>query len=59
MDFDTDPDAAAASRRKVFDMAATDRVLVTGMHLHFPGFSHLARSGSAYRLIPAAWEQAL
>jgi glyoxylase-like metal-dependent hydrolase (beta-lactamase superfamily II) len=59
MDFDTDPDAAAASRRKVFDMAVTDRVLVTGMHLHFPGFSHLVRSGSAYRLIPAAWEQAL
>jgi hypothetical protein len=29
------------------------------MHLHFPGFSHLVRSGSAYRLIPAAWEQAL
>jgi glyoxylase-like metal-dependent hydrolase (beta-lactamase superfamily II) len=59
MDFDTDKDAAAASRRKVFDMAATDRLLVTGMHLHFPGFSHLVRSGSAYRLIPAAWEQAL
>jgi glyoxylase-like metal-dependent hydrolase (beta-lactamase superfamily II) len=59
MDFDTDKDAAAASRRKVFDMAATDRLLVAGMHLHFPGFSHLVRSGSAYRLIPAAWEQAL
>jgi glyoxylase-like metal-dependent hydrolase (beta-lactamase superfamily II) len=57
MDFDTDPEMAAASRRRVFDMAATDRLLVTGMHLHFPGFSHLVRSGSAYRLIPAAlWD---
>ena len=59
MDFDTDKDAAAASRRKVFDMVATDRLLVTGMHLHFPGFAHLVRSGSGYRLIPTAWEQAL
>ena len=59
MEFDTDKDAAAASRRKVFDMVATDRLLVTGMHLHFPGFAHLVRNGNGYRLIPAAWEQAL
>jgi glyoxylase-like metal-dependent hydrolase (beta-lactamase superfamily II) len=59
MEFDTDKDAAAASRRKVFDMVASDRLLVTGMHLHFPGFAHLVRSGSGYRLIPAAWEQTL
>ena len=59
MDFDTDEDAAAASRRKVFDMVATDRLLVTGMHLHFPGFAHLVRRGTGYQLIPAAWEQAL
>ena len=59
MEFDTDADAAAASRRKVFDMVATDRLLVTGMHLHFPGFAHVARRGSAYQLIPAAWEHSL
>jgi glyoxylase-like metal-dependent hydrolase (beta-lactamase superfamily II) len=59
MEFDTDQEAAAASRRKVFDMAATDRLLIAGMHLHFPGFSHLARRGPAYQLIPAAWEPAL
>jgi glyoxylase-like metal-dependent hydrolase (beta-lactamase superfamily II) len=59
MDFDVDKDMAAASRAKVFDMVATDRLLVTGMHLHFPAFAHLVRSGSGYRLIPAAWEQTL
>ncbi len=59
MVFDTDQEAAAVSRRKVFDMAVTDRLLVTGMHLNFPGFAHLVRSGTAYRLIPAAWEQTL
>ena len=59
MEFDTDTDAAEATRRRVFDMVATDRLLVTGMHLHFPGFSHLVRRGSGYQLVPAAWEQEL
>jgi glyoxylase-like metal-dependent hydrolase (beta-lactamase superfamily II) len=57
MDFDTDKAAAEVPRRRVFDMVATDRMLVTGMHLHFPGFSHLIKQAQGYRLIPAAWEQ--
>jgi glyoxylase-like metal-dependent hydrolase (beta-lactamase superfamily II) len=59
MDFDVDKEMAESSRRKVFDMVATDRLLVTGMHLHFPGFAHLVRDGAGYQLIPAAWEHAL
>jgi len=59
MEFDTDPDAAAVTRRRVFDMVATDRLAITGMHLHFPGFAHLVRRGSGYQLIPEAWEQTL
>jgi glyoxylase-like metal-dependent hydrolase (beta-lactamase superfamily II) len=56
IEFDVDPAAAAASRRRVFEMAAADRLLVTGMHLHFPGFAHLRRRGTGYELVPAAWE---
>ncbi len=59
MAFDSDADQAQATRRRVFDMVATDKLLVTGMHLHFPGFSRLVKQGTGYRLIPAAWEQAL
>jgi glyoxylase-like metal-dependent hydrolase (beta-lactamase superfamily II) len=59
MEVDTDQDAAAVSRRKVFDMVATDQVLVTGMHLHYPGFAHLVRAGSGYRLISEAWVHGL
>ena len=59
MEVDTDQDAAAVSRRKVFDMVATDQLLVTGMHLHYPGFAHLVREGTGYRLIPEAWVHAL
>jgi glyoxylase-like metal-dependent hydrolase (beta-lactamase superfamily II) len=56
---DVDPALAAETRAKVFDRVATDRVLVTGMHLHFPGFGHLARDGESYRFVPEPWQQTL
>jgi glyoxylase-like metal-dependent hydrolase (beta-lactamase superfamily II) len=59
MAFDSDTSAAEATRRRVFDMVATDKLMVTGMHLHFPGFSRLVKRGTGYQLMPAAWEQAL
>ena len=56
---DTDPDAAVASRRRILDMAASERLLVTGMHMHFPGFGHVARERDAFRFHPEAWRQTL
>jgi len=55
--FDIDPPAAAATRRRTFDMVATERLLFAGMHVHFPGFAHLARHGDGYALIPEPWVQ--
>jgi glyoxylase-like metal-dependent hydrolase (beta-lactamase superfamily II) len=59
IEFDTDPEAAAAVRRRTFDMVATDRLLIAGMHVHYPGFAHVVRSGSSYALLPEAWVHAL
>jgi hypothetical protein len=56
---DADPTGAEASRRRNFDMAASERLLVTGMHLHSRRFGHLAQEGSGYRFIPEAWRQRL
>ena len=53
--FDTDMGQAAATRQQTFDWVSADRILVTGMHLAFPGFGHVARSGSTYSFIPATW----
>ena len=39
--------------------AGPERLLVTGMHLHFPGFGHIARDGASYRFVPEAWRQTL
>lgn len=58
MAFDTSTEQAShAPPRLCFDMVPTDKLMVTGMH--FPGFSRLVKAGTGYRLIPAAWEQAL
>lgn len=55
MAVDVDPAMAEATRRRIFDRAAADRLGVAGMHLHFPAFAHLARDGAGYRLVPDAW----
>ena len=55
MAVDVDPAQAQATRRRIFDQVATDRLAIAGMHLHFPGFAHLARDGAGYRLVPDAW----
>jgi glyoxylase-like metal-dependent hydrolase (beta-lactamase superfamily II) len=56
---DTDPDAAVATRRKMLDMAASERMFVTGMHLHFPGFGHVGRERDTYRFHPEPWKLTL
>lgn len=53
--FDADPQTALATRQRVLDMAATERLAVAGMHMHFPAFSHVVQEGSGYRFIPEQW----
>ncbi|MGR3496082.1 hypothetical protein [Citreimonas sp.] len=55
MAFDTDQDAAAETRRRMLDRAASDRLLIAGMHLHFPGFINVVRRGEGFEAIPESW----
>jgi len=55
MMFDTDPDAAAKSRVRVFDMVVTENLPVAGMHLHFPGFARMTKSAGGFALVPEAY----
>ena len=59
MAFDVDAAQAEATRRRVFDMVTTDKMLVTGMHLHFPGYTRLVKCGNGYQLVWAAFEHAI
>ncbi|WP_082504579.1 MBL fold metallo-hydrolase [Methylobacterium sp. Leaf111] len=52
--FDMDKAAGAATRRTIYDMAATDRVLVAGYHTAFPSLGYVVRDGLGYRWIPMA-----
>ena len=54
--FDADKDAAAATRKRLFDQAATDRIAVTGYHMPFPAVGYIEKSGSAYRWVPASYQ---
>lgn len=53
--FDFDGDAAAATRRRVLDMVATDRIRVTGYHYPFPANGYVAKQGNGFRFVPADW----
>ena len=61
--FDFDGDAAAAGRRRVLDMVATDRIRVTGYHFPFPANGHFARHVSGgvqgFMFVPADWSSAV
>ncbi len=57
--FDFDGDAAAATRRRVLDMAATDRIRVTGYHFPFPASGFVARHSQGFMFVPADWATAV
>ena len=53
--FDGDPDQAATTRRRLLDMAASDRLRLLCYHLPYPGLGHVVRHQTAYRWIPEPW----
>ena len=53
--FDFDGAAAAATRRRILDRAAADRVRVTGYHFPFPATGHIAREGNGFHFVASDW----
>jgi hypothetical protein len=53
-EFDISEPLAAENRCKIFDYVAEEGLLVTGGHLHLPGFAHLVPSGRGFQLVPEA-----
>ena len=51
--FDMDSDVAIATRKKLLDRAAADRMKMLGFHWPYPGLGSAERKGSAYRYVPA------
>jgi len=57
--FDIDGAKAVATRKKIFDRAAADRMLVTGYHFPFPACGHLIKTASGYEHVPVEWQPQL
>jgi glyoxylase-like metal-dependent hydrolase (beta-lactamase superfamily II) len=54
--FDDVKDAAIATRKRVLDMVATDRIPVAGFHMPFPSLGWVEKSGTSYRWVPATYQ---
>jgi glyoxylase-like metal-dependent hydrolase (beta-lactamase superfamily II) len=52
-------DTTISSRRRVFDMVATDRLMIAGAHLPFPGLGHIAKTSADYSYVPTLWNEDL
>lgn len=57
--FDMDGPQAAATRRKILDMASAERMQLAFYHAPFPATGHIAKSGNGFELVPVQWTPAV
>jgi len=57
--FDSDKPLAVETRKKVYDMASADKMMVQGCHLPFPAVGNVEKVGNGYRLVPATWNPSM
>jgi glyoxylase-like metal-dependent hydrolase (beta-lactamase superfamily II) len=57
--FDTDKPQAVQTRRKLYDMASSDKMMVQGYHFAFPSMVYVEKSGNGFRLVPAPWSSSM
>lgn len=53
--FDMDADQARATRRRMLDMAASERIQVAFYHAPFPATGHIVKAGNGFELVPVQW----
>ncbi|GLS43887.1 MBL fold metallo-hydrolase [Methylobacterium brachythecii] len=54
--FDMDKAQGAATRRAIYEMAATEEIVVAGYHTSFPSLGYVARNGTGYRWVPVSYQ---
>lgn len=57
--FDTDRAQAVETRLKLYDMAATEKMMLQGYHFAFPAMVYVEKSGTGFRLVPAPWSSSI
>jgi glyoxylase-like metal-dependent hydrolase (beta-lactamase superfamily II) len=56
VEVDDDKDRAVATRKRMLDLAATDKLLVSGFHMPFPGIGYVERADGGYRWVPVSYQ---
>ena len=54
--FDMDKEKAAASRKRILDMIATDKIPSSGYHMPFPNVGYVERKDASFRWVPASYQ---
>ncbi|MAA96920.1 MAG: MBL fold metallo-hydrolase [Stappia sp.] len=54
--YDMDKEKAVATRKRIFDMAATDGLAISGYHMPFPAIGYVEKVGEGYRWTPATYQ---
>lgn len=57
--FDQDPQMAEATRRKVYDMLAADKMMVQAFHYPFPSAAYIEKTPTGYREHMIQWSPTL
>jgi len=56
LDVDDEKDKAVATRKRILDMVASERLMVAGFHMPFPGLGWIEKTGVAYRWVPHSYQ---
>jgi glyoxylase-like metal-dependent hydrolase (beta-lactamase superfamily II) len=54
--FDMDKAAGATTRKRVFDMIATDRLAFLGYHMPFPSVGYVEKVSEGYRYVAKSYQ---
>jgi glyoxylase-like metal-dependent hydrolase (beta-lactamase superfamily II) len=57
--FDTDKPQAVETRKKLYDMVASEKMMVQGFHFPFPCVAYVEKSGAGYRLVAVPWSSSI
>jgi glyoxylase-like metal-dependent hydrolase (beta-lactamase superfamily II) len=57
--FDMDKEAGAQSRRRVFDMIASERIPFIGYHMPFPAAGFIEKVDDGFRFVPVSYQMML
>ncbi len=57
--FDQDANVAEATRRKVYDMLAADKMMVQAFHYPFPARAYIEKTATGYRETMVPWSPTL